>query len=101
MVRLHLRLRLTIILFFAFSFVLLWFVKSDTCRSYLTTWAGMLPLQASPAAVLHYTCLDDCNVIVLLPVMTQQTQPVRFLGFSTGQLFLKAQLLCYISILFL
>ncbi|EIE21258.1 hypothetical protein COCSUDRAFT_57160 [Coccomyxa subellipsoidea C-169] len=48
MVRLHLRLRLTIILFFAFSFVLLWFVHSNTCRSYLTTWGGMLPLQARP-----------------------------------------------------
>jgi hypothetical protein len=50
MVRLHLRLRLTIILFFAFSFALLWFVRSNTCSSYLTTWGGMLPLQVK---ILH------------------------------------------------
>ncbi|KAK9902044.1 hypothetical protein WJX75_002353 [Coccomyxa subellipsoidea] len=52
MVRLHLRLRLTIILFFAFSFALLWFVRSNTCSSYLTTWGGMLPLQVVTTAVV-------------------------------------------------
>ncbi len=69
MVRLHIRLRLTVVLFFAFSFVLLWFVRSNSCRSYITTWGGMLPLQARPSfcvtshAALCCVLLDCFHVV--------------------------------------
>lgn len=59
MVRLHIRLRLMVVLFFALSFVLLWFVRSNSCRSYITTWGGMLPLQARPS----FCHLPRCAVL--------------------------------------
>ena len=39
-VRLHLRLRILVVVFFMLSIVLLWFVRINTCRSYIETWTG-------------------------------------------------------------
>lgn len=44
-VRLHMRLRVAVVVFFALSITLLWFVKYNSCRSYIQTWAGILPVQ--------------------------------------------------------
>ena len=41
-VRLHVRLRILVVIFFMLSIVLLWFVRINTCRSYIQTWAGVL-----------------------------------------------------------
>ena len=51
MIRLHIKLRATIVAFFAVCITLLFFVKYNTCRSYIETWAGMLPVE------VNYTCL--------------------------------------------
>ena len=45
-VRLHLRLRCIVVAFFMVSIALLWFVRMQSCRSYIETWTGMLPVQA-------------------------------------------------------
>lgn len=47
MIRLHIKLRATVVAFFAFCITLLFFVKYNTCRSYIETWAGMLPVEVS------------------------------------------------------
>ena len=39
-VRLHLRLRVMVVVFFGLCLVLLWFVRVNSCRSYIETWAG-------------------------------------------------------------
>jgi hypothetical protein len=44
-VRLHFRLRVSVVVYFALSITLLWFVRYQSCRSYIQTWAGMLPVQ--------------------------------------------------------
>ena len=47
LIRLHSRLRNNIIIFFMVSIAVLYFVRHDTCRSYIEIWGGLLPVQAS------------------------------------------------------
>ena len=47
LIRLHQRLRVNMVLFFALSLALLHFVHLNSCRSYIETWGGLLPVQVS------------------------------------------------------
>ena len=47
LIRLHQRLRTNMVLFFALSLGLLHFVHLNSCRSYIETWGGLLPVQVS------------------------------------------------------
>ena len=47
LIRLHQRLRVNMVLFFALSLGLLHFVHLNSCRSYIETWGGLLPVQVS------------------------------------------------------
>jgi hypothetical protein len=42
-VRLHLRLRIIVVIFFGLCLALLWFVRVNSCRSYIETWTGGVP----------------------------------------------------------
>ncbi|CAL5228579.1 g11737 [Coccomyxa viridis] len=44
-VRLQLKVRTLVVIFYTLSIALLWFVKPRGCRSFVYTWYGMLPLQ--------------------------------------------------------
>ncbi len=44
------------VIFFAVSIAVLYFVKHNTCRSYIEIWGGLLPVQAClllPASAVH------------------------------------------------
>ena len=47
LIRLHSRLRTNMVIFFMVSIAVLYFVKHNTCRSYIEIWGGLLPVQAS------------------------------------------------------
>ncbi|KAL4431080.1 hypothetical protein ABPG75_006336 [Micractinium tetrahymenae] len=55
-VRLQLRLRGLILLFFALSVCLYTFVGAGSCRSYLLTWLGLLPVQLVTGLVAIINC---------------------------------------------
>ena len=37
------------VIFFAVSIALLYFVKHNSCRSYIEIWGGLLPVQVCPS----------------------------------------------------
>ena len=41
----QLKIRTLVVSFYTMSIALLWFVKMQSCMSYVFTWYGMLPLQ--------------------------------------------------------
>ena len=41
----QLKIRALVVTFYTMSIALLWFVKMQSCMSYVFTWYGMLPLQ--------------------------------------------------------
>lgn len=41
-VGLQLRVRILVVTFYSLSIALLWFVKHQSCRSYVFTWCGLL-----------------------------------------------------------
>ena len=41
----QLKIRTLVVTFYTMSIALLWFVKMQSCMSYVFTWYGMLPLQ--------------------------------------------------------
>lgn len=43
----QMRVRLLVVSFYTLAIALLWYVKNHTCRSYMYTWYGLLPLQVS------------------------------------------------------
>ncbi|CAL8466200.1 g5736 [Coccomyxa elongata] len=45
MSHLMLRIRLLVVAFYTLAIALLWFVRIETCRAYMDTWYGLLPLQ--------------------------------------------------------
>ncbi|BDA51092.1 probable phospholipase A1-Igamma1, chloroplastic at C-terminar half [Coccomyxa sp. Obi] len=45
MSHLQLRVRMLVVAFYTLAIALLWFVRIHTCRSYMYTWYGLLPLQ--------------------------------------------------------
>ncbi len=46
----QLRVRLLVVAFYTLGIALLWYVKIHSCRSYMYTWYGLLPLQVSHAS---------------------------------------------------
>ncbi|BDA51093.1 hypothetical protein COCOBI_17-3130 [Coccomyxa sp. Obi] len=50
MVNLSLRVRLLVVAFYTLVIPLLWYVRINSCRSYMYTWYGLLPLQVVETA---------------------------------------------------
>lgn len=75
-VRLHLRLRCIVVAFFMVSIALLWFVRMQSCRSYLETWTGMLPVQARTHATLAHVLQSAwCPYGVYLHTLREHQDP--------------------------
>lgn len=43
----QLRVRLLVVGFYTLAIALLWYARLNSCRSYVYTWYGLLPLQVS------------------------------------------------------
>ena len=60
----QLRVRLLVVAFYTLGIALLWYVKIHSCRSYMYTWYGLLPLQVSHAsscqAAQEYVHMNAC-----------------------------------------
>lgn len=73
LIRLHSRLRTNMVVFFALSLALLHFVKHNSCRSYIETWGGLLPVQVSLTLNQNLKCTsskEGCLTYTVLGIPT-------------------------------
>eukprot|EP00884_Botryococcus_braunii_P001515 jgi/Botrbrau1/11364/Bobra.0038s0112.1 len=70
-VRMQMRMRSATMVMFVLTVTLLWYLKPDSCRSYVYIWYGMLPVQVvqTGAAVVYTSLVTPADPKGVLPVL--------------------------------
>ena len=93
LIRLHQRLRTNMVMFFALSLALLHFVHLDSCRSFIETWGGLLPVQVSSTRTVTLAVMRGSSLLKFQGDFGWHTSHNK--GLCCAQIVLTAMVCCW------